>query len=495
MGIVRKQSFLSSIFMYAGAVIGALNTMILFPKFFKPEDYGLYTVFIDCAMVFSGLITFGAMNTFIKFYPTYQSHLKPKENDLPFWVVLFTFIGSVLFVLACLLYPELIERKFGHNSKLFVQNFNLVIPLALSFAAFLVLEAFCWMIRKTVVSNFVREVMFRLFMLVCIIAYIFHWITWRQFFFLFSFMYIPGVIILLWTIAKDGNIKIIPKISRVTKRLHKKILVFSTFHFSGILINILPKAMDGIMLASITGLSSAAVYNMSLNFLTMVDIPQRSMTGIASALISEAWKNKDRKKIKEIYHKTSLNLLVVGILIFGIFYSNMDNMVRFVGPSYALIKQVFLIGGIAKLVDMGMGMNQAILGYSKYWRLDFFTSTIALFLTIAINYWCIRQWGLMGAAIGNALCLIGFNLIRFAYNWKLFKLQPFTKNTVYTVLVGAGALIPTLLLPYLGNMFLDAFVRAGLFVGLYALGILYFNISSDFSDMYRMFVMRLKTKK
>ncbi|MFT4202519.1 MAG: lipopolysaccharide biosynthesis protein [Chitinophagaceae bacterium] len=495
MGIVRKQSFISSIFMYGGVVIGALNVMVLFPKFFTLEAFGLYNVLLECSVFFATIITLGSLTSFVKFYPVYASHLKPKENDLPFWTVLVITVSAGLFVLFCFLFPELIEQKFGKNSKLFVDNFYLLLPLTLSFTAILVMEAFCWMIRKTIVSNFVKEVPFRLAVLLLIVLYALHWIDWHQFFLFFSLIYIPGGVILLATIIKDGSVKIVPTKSKVTKRLYKKILTFTSFHFSGLVISILPKSFDAMMLASTNGLESTGVYSMSLYFLALMEIPQRSMMGIASALISEAWKNKNKAKIKEMYHKTSLNLFIVGILIFGVLYPNMDNLVRFEGDDYALIKQLFLVGSIGKLVDMGMGMNQQILGYSKYWRIDFFTSAIFVVLTVAVNYWSIHQWGTIGAAIGNTICLTGFNLLRFFYNWKLFRLQPFTKNTVYAALIGIAALLPTLWLPYIGNMYVDAAVRVVVFGGLFGLGILYFKISSDFSDMHRMFVERLKTKK
>jgi hypothetical protein len=37
MGVVRKQSILSGIFIYLGFAIGAVNILILFPKYFTPE--------------------------------------------------------------------------------------------------------------------------------------------------------------------------------------------------------------------------------------------------------------------------------------------------------------------------------------------------------------------------------------------------------------------------------------------------------------------------
>ena len=58
---------MSSIFMYVGVAIGALNVMILIPKFFTKEELGLYNVLLDCSLFFASLITLGSLSTFVKF--------------------------------------------------------------------------------------------------------------------------------------------------------------------------------------------------------------------------------------------------------------------------------------------------------------------------------------------------------------------------------------------------------------------------------------------
>ena len=48
MGIVRRQSFLNSISFYFGMVIGAINTVIIYPNAFKdnPEYFGLIQILL-----------------------------------------------------------------------------------------------------------------------------------------------------------------------------------------------------------------------------------------------------------------------------------------------------------------------------------------------------------------------------------------------------------------------------------------------------------------
>jgi hypothetical protein len=51
MGVVRKQSILSSIFIYR-ICIGAINILILFPKYFSTEQIGLTRILLDVALLF-----------------------------------------------------------------------------------------------------------------------------------------------------------------------------------------------------------------------------------------------------------------------------------------------------------------------------------------------------------------------------------------------------------------------------------------------------------
>ena len=75
MGVVRKQSILSSIFTYIGFAIGAVNILILFPKYFTTEQIGLTRILLDVALMFSTVCTLGSIATVLKFYPVYKTHL------------------------------------------------------------------------------------------------------------------------------------------------------------------------------------------------------------------------------------------------------------------------------------------------------------------------------------------------------------------------------------------------------------------------------------
>lgn len=490
MGEIRKQSFYSSIFTYLGFGIGALNTLVLLtPKFgfFTLEQVGLTRIIIDFGALFSVLAVMGCLTTFMKFFPYHQSSLKPKDNDFPFITITICLIGSVILVAGLLLFEDFFARKFGRNSALFISHFKLVIPFTLSVIVFNLFETFAWSIQKTIASNFGKEVIVRFSTLLIIILYYTKLIDIDTFFILFSLIYVPAFLYVGYMVYKENTIKICTKISGVTKKLKRQIFIFNAYHFAGGLFSQLPKTIDVLIIGSVLegGLGKAGIYAIPTYLVTVMEVPQRSMMGIGSATISQAWRDNDLKIIASVYKKSSINLITLGLLLFGLLYPNIDNLIRFLGEEYMPIKEIFLILGIAKLIDLLMGLNTLIMGFSDKWKIDFYTNVLFILISVIFTYTLSVRFDLIGTAIGSALTMIGYNCMRLFYIWKLFGLQPFSNKTLIVLAIGAITVTVTLLLPYLGNYFVDAAVRAILFLLLFVPPVIFLKISPDINDMYK----------
>src|SRR4051794_32659416 len=494
MGIIRKQSIYSSIFSYLGFVVGAVNKLLIFPLFFSTTEIGLTTVAIDLGLVFASLANFGSQAVTAKFFPFYKAYLPKKKNDLPAITLFMCIGGCIIITLGLVVFKGFIIRKFGQNSAMFVSHYYLLYPLVVTIALFLLFESFAWSIRKTIVSNFLREVLFRIVVLILLLLYIFKIISLETFFSLYSYIYLPSVVVLLIYLISTGNFPINFTISNVTKRMYKRMVSFGALIFSGSMLNVISRTIDVIFLASQSagGLSDANVFSYGSYMISIMDVPQRSIVAIATPIISQAWKDKNTQQIHQIYQKTSLNLLIVGFFIWGVIFLNMHNAVKYLGNAYAPMQWIFFVMGAAKLIDLGTGANTQILLLSKYWRLDFYTNTLFVAMALPLNYTLIHKYGIYGPAYANLIALTVFNSVRFFYIWKLFKLQPFTRNTVYTILIAVICISIVHFVPVIPNLYLDILVRTAIFGLLFATCILYFNVSEDLTALFRQTLQRLK---
>jgi len=206
MGIVRKQSILSSIYIYIGFVIGAVNILILFPRYFTTEQIGLTRILLDVAMMFSTVCTLGSIATVLKFYPVYKTHLPREKNDLPALSIVLCTIGCLLLLIAVPLLKPWILRKFGARSPLFIDYFDLIYPFTITLTFFSLFEAYAWSLKKTVLSNALKEFAFRLLTSVLIVLFIVGWISFPEFIGLYSWIFLIPVLIFLYSIIRQKEL-------------------------------------------------------------------------------------------------------------------------------------------------------------------------------------------------------------------------------------------------------------------------------------------------
>jgi hypothetical protein len=161
MTTIRRQSIFSLGFIYAGFLIGAFNVLYLFPKYFTPAEFGLTRLLLELSLLLSTLCTVGMVPVSIKFFPFHKKYLPDRKNDLLFVTLSITVIALIIMLVVLPWLKPLVIRKFGYRSPLFVEYFDLLYPLTIGMTLFSLYEGYAWIIRKTVVSNFLKEFLFR----------------------------------------------------------------------------------------------------------------------------------------------------------------------------------------------------------------------------------------------------------------------------------------------------------------------------------------------
>jgi O-antigen/teichoic acid export membrane protein len=498
MATIRKQSIYSSIYIYAGFAVGAFNVLFLFPKFFTPEEFGLTRILMDITLILSMICTAGTIPVAVKFFPFYKHYLPKEKNEL---LTLVLMIGTVMCVLLYLTFP-LIEpialRKFADRSPILSDHLRLVIPMTISLVALSILEIFAWIIGKTILANFLKEFMYRIIVLMVILAWILGIIKeYTTFIELYAYLYFIPVVILTWIIVRSKVFKLVFQKSAVTKKLSGAMFKFGGAYFLGNLLNVVAKTNDTIIIASQStgGLADAAIFTIATYLITVMDVPQRSMVSAAIPQIAQAWKDKDLAKLDRLYKKTALNLLVIAAGILGLVTLNIPAFIHVLGPTYAGMSILMLILGISKLIDLGTGMNGHILQLSKHWKIDLFTNMFFVVISIILNYWLTRSYGILGTAVGSLIAIILFNFIRFYYIKRIYGMQPFSWRNGVTLLVAGGLTFVLYSIAFHDFIWINLFVKSVLFILSFAFIVIRFNISPEITELYQMARSRVMRRR
>ncbi|HQU56329.1 MAG TPA: lipopolysaccharide biosynthesis protein, partial [Chitinophagaceae bacterium] len=208
MSNIRRQSIISSLVIYIGFAVGLLNTYFFTKEgTFTEAEYGLTTIFIAIATMMSAFASMAMPSFIFKFYPYYNDNLPPKKNDMITWSLLVSLVGFLLVVIAGLSMKHLVIQKFGTNAPRLVNYYYWIFPMGLGLTIYSVLEAYAWSLHKSVLTNFFREVQWRLFTTLLIVLYITHIISdYDLFIKLFSFTYLGIAVSLFIYLLVTGKI-------------------------------------------------------------------------------------------------------------------------------------------------------------------------------------------------------------------------------------------------------------------------------------------------
>ncbi len=494
MGIIQRQGLRSSLFLMIGFCIGGINTVFLFPKVFSQEEIGLTRALLETATVLSVLATLGTIPVIYKFFPYYKSHLTDKQNDLPFITGVMCLAGFILISITGFIFKDFIIRKLG-RSPLFAENIILLLPFTFVILSYIWMEAFGWALKKTVLTNFLKETLIRIITLLLVLLVWFEWITKATFMTMFSMIYLLPAIVILVVLIRSGKWKINFTISRVTRSFKGKMATYGLFIFGASFLNIASRTVDSFMIIGLKGLEQTAIFLIASYLVTFMDLPLRSINTIATPVISESWKEKNYKNIEMIYSKSTIILLVAGLFIFSMVMLNIDNLVVFLGTQWAQVPMVALIMGFAKMIDLGTGVNGQIISTSSNWRFDFFTNVLLTLLAFPLNFFLIKAMGITGAAWSNLIAISIYNGVRYIFIYRKYGWQPYGFGHVKILLVTSIIFIAVYAVPFIMNIYVDTIFRSVFFAALFVPAILKMNVSEEFNSTANNILRRTRLRK
>jgi O-antigen/teichoic acid export membrane protein len=497
MSTIRKQSIISSVIIYIGFSVGFINTYFFTKQDpFTAEQYGLTTIFVAIASMMMAFASLGMPSFIFKFYPYYHDHLPPRKNDMLTWALLISSIGFVLVIIAGIALKHVIIRKFTQNSELLVHYYYWVFVLGFGLTVYTILEVYAWNFNKSVLTNFLREVQWRLFTTILIVLFATKIIgDFDLFIKLYSFTYPAIAIILFFYLLFTKKFHFTFTVSKVSRRYFKKILSLCVFVYSSLIILTLSKVFDSIVIASLNGLDKVGVFGLALLMGSVIQAPQRGIISTSYPHLSRAWKEKNMALLQRIYQRSSINLLIFASGIFALIALNYTEAITTfkLKDAFLLGFSAFVIIGFTCVIDMGTGLNSQIIASSNYWRFELISGVILLIFMLPLTYILTYKYGIIGPAIANLVSISIYNAIRLVFLWKKFKLFPFSIQSAYTILLAAGCYIICYFVFLHLHGFAGLILRSLSFIILYAGIAFWLKLSPDVHPVLQTIKKRLRS--
>ena len=492
MGIIIRQSVKSVVITYFGIGFGILNTLWLMPAILSQAQIGLYRTIINVTIIFSTFATLGIGNIPNRFFP-YFKDIKNAHNGFLFFILTVGITGFIIFTIVFLNLKFLFVDAFIKNSPLLVNYFYLIIPFTLILLLITIFESYNIIQQNPVLPTFTRELLTRVFVTLGLVLFFLLRFDYKWFINILISSYGVILCILIFYTYSQHYLFIKPHPGVFKSSQFKSILVFSAFILMGNASGTIILNIDSIMLSSTKGLNATGVYAIAFFIATFIEIPKKSLSQVLIPLVSEANMKEDRKQLEMLYKKSSITQLIIGGFIFILVWFNIENIFKIIphGNVYAQGIWVVFFIGLGKIFDMATGINQEIVGSSKYYKIDLAFYPFLGLVAIAANLILIPIYGITGAALATALSVFIINTIRFFFLLIVMKIQPFSFNTLKGLLVFAIVFVINHFFPHIQNHFLmDSFFRSIIIAPIFIAIILTLKVSEDINSFAQKLINR-----
>ncbi|MPQ49018.1 oligosaccharide flippase family protein [Marinifilum sp. N1E240] len=484
MGIIRQQTIKGSVVSYIGAILGFINTGILFPRFLEADQIGLINWIGPMAAIVAQFSSLGFNNVTARLFPYFRNE---NRNHNGYLFILF-WVGMAGFVLALIsyfaLHPFAVDA-YQDESPLYLDYLVYLIPLVFFTIFFNLFDAYNRVLYDAVSGTFFRDIVFKILNLTIIFLFALNVLNFSDFVLLYVIAYCLPTLLLFLLLWYRGKISFASNLKFVRPTLRKSMISVSLYGILNGLSDKLANHIDKVMIVSYVGLGANGIYATMANFGVLVSMPSRTLRKIASTVIAEAWKKKDLKTIAQIYTQSGLHQFMAGCLLFIGIWANIDNVIEIVTDRFIDGKYVIFFIGIGHVIQMASGVSGVILQSSPYYKMQAVFMAIYGVLVILTNLIVIPIWGINGAAIASVSATLVFNLLKYMFLYKKYKFQPFNYKYLLVILVAIGSYYTGNLLPKQDWFILDIIFRSGIVGGLYLVLTFAFKISTDFNQFIK----------
>ena len=212
------------------------------------------------------------------------------------------------------------------------------------------------------------------------------------------------------------------------------------------------------------------------------------MQQIINPITAKELNDNNLPEVENLYQKSSLNLLIVGGLLFLLINVNIKEVYMIIDkPEYSVGVYIVLIISLSEMIKLSLGTNGAILTNSKYYKAMFYYAIGMALSVIILNKVLIESMGIQGAALATLIVVLVFSLLKIIYLNVKMKMQPFTVKTRKLLVVILFLFLVFQYPTFDINPLLSIFIKSILLSLIFIFAVIKMKLSEDMNQLFNRF--------
>lgn len=421
-----KSGFINIVQNFSGVFFGFAGFYLLV-RLLTKHDFGVWTLFISTTTILEAIRSGLLQNAMIKYISSSDSKEHPEIITASFAI---NAIVQVVCIAAILIFSPYLSRLWESPQLVEMMYYYIAIYIFSGLQAqFNGIEQANLRFNGIFVTTIIRQGVFFSFVLVCYFMKIqveLVFLVWVQ---------IAGALagmLIAYSHARSN----FTLSSHVNRMWMSKLFDYGKYAFGTLISSLLSGTIDQMMLGAMLSPAASGAFNIAVRITNLIDIPGNAVATIVFPQSAKRMESEGKGAIKYLYEKSvgTTLALVVPVVIFLYLFSGIV-ITLIAGDKYAdsiPLLQITLL--YCLLIPFGRQFGTILDSIGKT-RLTFLVVIGSATLNLCLNYFFIREWGVVGAAYAT-LCSniagfivaqvilkkeIGVNVLKtFVYMYKFY---------------------------------------------------------------------------
>ncbi|GGM87196.1 hypothetical protein GCM10010967_19480 [Dyadobacter beijingensis] len=389
-----KSGFINIVQNFSGVFFGFAGFYLLV-RLLTKHDFGVWTLFISTTTILEAIRSGLLQNALIKYISSSDAKEHPAIITASFAI---NGIVQVVCIAAILIFSPWLSRLWDAPQLVEMMYWYIAIYLLSGLQAqFNGVEQANLRFNGIFVTTIIRQGVFFTFVLV---SYIFSFSVELVFLVWVQIVSALAGMLIAYVHAR-ANLALSAKVSR---EWMGKLFGYGKYAFGTLISSLLSGTIDQMMLGAMLSPAASGAFNIAVRITNLIDIPGNAVATIVFPQSAKRMESEGPAAIKYLYEKSvgTTLALVVPVVIFLYLFSGIV-ITLIAGEKYAdsiPLLQITLL--YCLLIPFGRQFGTILDSIGKT-RMTFFVVIGTATLNLCLNYFFIRQWGVVGAAYAT-LC-------------------------------------------------------------------------------------------
>ncbi len=454
---VAKNTLLSGI----GNIISLVTlpiTSVITTRVLGAELYGIYSIVQSWGSLLANISSLGLNGTNLRFLPGYKAlNEKAKMKGSIYWSLKVTVFVSLLITSFILLFPDWFCNFFIHRpATVSKEVFELNTVHAFRFYAVSIFLTSIYLtftaslnglqeIKYKVIANDIAGTAAKISSLIVFVLF-----GWDLYAALASNIFQD---IVIFSCALYFLLKVFPELRNPSFKAEyekSKMNKFAAALFSKSLLSKYTFQLDILFLGMFQSAREVGVYAVASRLQPLIYYPHYTLSNIFDPLVAELHALGKKEELRHLYQTVTKWTFSLSLPIFTTVVLFSKEILNVFGKDFSDGMILVLIMGVGNLVHDLLGLSGNVIMMTGRININLFNSAIMAVVNILLYYILIKYYGVMGAAVGNALSMILLNTMMMFQVWYYMGFVPFRRSLAKPVIsiLSSASIIELLLQLY-----------------------------------------------